>query len=139
MVPFDANPTKYSWTVVALGLGTALILGQYVYSSSAYAARRAFRRYTAVDDLSVLGRERKGPKLKGTVVIAGGRCVASSRACFSGRHHNFTPSILKYGREFLTAYIRYAKQEGAEFLTHGGENGRMKGERSLIASCIYNK
>ena len=85
MAPFDTDPTKYSWTVAALGLGTAIIFGRYVYSCSKFATRRAFTRYTAVDDLSVLGRERKGAKLKGTVVIAGGRSVAHSLPPFFER------------------------------------------------------
>ena len=90
MAPFGADPTKHSWTVAALGLGTAIILGHYVYSGSEFATRRAFTRYTAVDDLSVLGRERKGPKLKGTVVIAGGRSVAHSSPPFSRGYRDLT-------------------------------------------------
>jgi len=73
---FDPNHTKYGWIAAAIGLGTAVILGQYFYSGSEYAIRRAFKRYTAVDDLSTLAQQRKGAKLKGTVVIAGGRLVA---------------------------------------------------------------
>jgi hypothetical protein len=76
MIPFDVGPREHGWTVAALGLGTALVLGHYFYNSSEYATRRAFKRYTAVDDLSVLGRKCKGAKLAGTVVIAGGRSVA---------------------------------------------------------------
>jgi hypothetical protein len=64
---------KHAWTFTALGLGTVLSLGGFLYIYSEYAIRHAFRKYTAVDDLSVLGRERRGAKLKGAVVIAGGR------------------------------------------------------------------
>jgi hypothetical protein len=73
MVLFDASLTKHGWTVAALGVGATLMLSQYFYSGSEHATRRAFKKYTAVDDLSVLGAKRKGAKLKGTVVIAGGR------------------------------------------------------------------
>jgi hypothetical protein len=69
----DFLSTKHAWTFTALGLGTILMLGGYLFIHSDYATRRTFKKYTAVDDLSVLGRERKGAKLKGTVVIAGGR------------------------------------------------------------------
>jgi hypothetical protein len=70
----DTFSKKHAWMVTALGFGTvAMTLGGYIYSK--YSVRHAFRKYTAVDDLSVLGRERKGAKLKGTVVIAGGRYV----------------------------------------------------------------
>jgi hypothetical protein len=69
----DSLAEKHAWTFIALGLGTVLTLGGYFSIYSEYAKRRAFRRYTAVDDLSVLGRERNSAKLKGTVVIAGGR------------------------------------------------------------------
>ena len=70
----EARSPKYVWTfILALGLGTALPLGGYIYSE--YTTRRAFRKYTAVDDLSVLGRKRKAAQLKGTVVIAGGRYI----------------------------------------------------------------
>ena len=66
---------KHPWTLTALVLGTALTLGGSLSIYAEYTIRRDFRKYTAVDDLSVLGRERKGEKLKGTVVIAGGRHV----------------------------------------------------------------
>ncbi len=69
----EARSSKYAWPFVALGLGTVLTVGGTIYSE--YATRRAFRKYTAVDDLSALGRERKATKLKGTVVIAGGRYI----------------------------------------------------------------
>jgi len=69
----EARSPKSMWAFVGLGLGTVLPLGRYIYSE--YATRRAFRNYTAVDDLSVLGRERNAPQLKGTVVIAGGRYI----------------------------------------------------------------
>jgi hypothetical protein len=72
----DTISEKSAWTVTALGFGTVLTLGGYIYSK--YSVRHAFRKYTAVDHLSVLGRERKGAKLKGTVVVAGGRYVGHS-------------------------------------------------------------
>ena len=68
-----APSPKHAGAFVALGLGTVLTLGGYIYSG--YAVRRAFKKYTAVDDLSVLEREREGAKLKGAVVIAGGRYI----------------------------------------------------------------
>jgi len=77
---------KHAWTFASLGLGTALTLGGYLYIHSEYAIRRAFKKYTAVDDLSVLGRERKEAKLKGRVVIAGGRYVGHleyKRSCYN--------------------------------------------------------
>jgi hypothetical protein len=70
---FDSLSKKPAWTFTAVGVGTVLTLGGCFSIYSEYARRHAFRKYTAVDDLSVLGRERKGAKLKGTVVIAGGR------------------------------------------------------------------
>jgi hypothetical protein len=73
----DTFSKKQAWTTVGLALGTFLTLGGTFYIYSEYAVRQAFRKYTAVDDLSVLGRERKGAKLKGTAVIAGGRYVPS--------------------------------------------------------------
>lgn len=72
----QARSSKYAWPFVALGLGTVLTVGGNIYSE--YATRRAFRKYTAVDDLSALGRERNAAKLKGTVVVAGGRYIAST-------------------------------------------------------------
>ena len=71
----DILSNECSWTFTALGLGTALTLGGYLYIYSEYAIRHSFRKYTVVDDLSVLGQERKGARLNGTVVIAGGRYV----------------------------------------------------------------
>ena len=76
MVFLDALSKEHAWTFAALGLGTALTLGGSLYIYSEYGIRRSFRKYTAVDDLSILGRERKGAKLKGAVVIAGGRYVS---------------------------------------------------------------
>lgn len=76
MVFLDTLSKENAWTFAALGLGTALTLGGSLYIYSEYDIRRSFRKYTAVDDLSVLGRERKGAKLKGAVVIAGGRYVS---------------------------------------------------------------
>jgi hypothetical protein len=73
----DTISKKHGWTTFTLGLGTVFFMGGYIYSK--YEMRRAFKKYTAVDDLSVLGRERKPAKLKGTVVIAGGRYVGHSR------------------------------------------------------------
>jgi hypothetical protein len=70
--------SKHAWTFTALGLGTVLTVGGCLSIYSEYATRNAFRKFTAVDDLSVLGRERKGAKLKGTVVVAGGRYVGHS-------------------------------------------------------------
>ena len=90
--PFRRKPHQIQLVSRGSGLGTALVFGQYLYRGSEYATRRAFRRYTAVDDLSVLGRERKAAKLKGTVVIAGGRSVAHSCAPFSSGHRDLTPS-----------------------------------------------
>ena len=75
----DIISKKHAWTFTTLALGTALTLGGSLYIYSEYIIRRDFRKYTAVEDLSVLGRERKGAKLKGTVVIAGGRYVGHEK------------------------------------------------------------
>ena len=72
----DMLSKRHAWTFTAIGLGMALTLGGSLYIYSEYAIRHTFKKYTAVDDLSILGRERKGAKLKGTVVIAGGRYVS---------------------------------------------------------------
>lgn len=71
----DTLSKRHPWALTTLVLGTALTLRGSLYIYSEYAIRHDFRKYTAVDDLSVLGRERKEAKLKGTVVIAGGRYV----------------------------------------------------------------
>ena len=71
----DFLSKKQAWTLTAVVLGTALTLGGSLSIYAEYTIRHDFRKYTAVDDLSVLGQERKGEKLKGTVMIAGGRHV----------------------------------------------------------------
>ena len=76
MVFLDMLSNELAWTFTAVGLGTALTLVGSFYIYSEYAIRCSFRKYTAVDDLSILGRERKGARLKGAVVIAGGRYVS---------------------------------------------------------------
>ena len=77
---------KHAWTFASLGFGTVLTLGGYFYIYSEYAIRRAFKKYTAVDDLSVLGQERKEAKLRGRAVIAGARYVGHleyTRSCYN--------------------------------------------------------
>jgi len=73
----DQNGTLTSTTdmLTTAGITSAsLALGLFIlYHTSGYAARRAFTKYTAVDDLSVLDKQRTRSKLNGTAVIAGGR------------------------------------------------------------------
>ena len=62
-----------SWRTAGVTSASLVLFSLVLYHTSGYASRRAFTKYTAVDELSILGKQRTKAKLNGTAVIAGGR------------------------------------------------------------------
>jgi len=66
-----------SWRTAGITSASFASFCLILYHTSGYAASRAFTKYTAVDDLSILDKRRTKSKLNGTAVIAGGRyCIS---------------------------------------------------------------
>jgi hypothetical protein len=72
VLPASLDRTTYIWaTAIILTISLWKVLGILLYNYSR-------RTTTVLDDLAALGTPNKGGKLKGTALVAGGRCVCSS-------------------------------------------------------------
>lgn len=78
-----AFPAALSALVAAGTLYLCYIVYEVV---SRYMVARAFTKHTAVDELSILGQPRDGPKLKGTAVICGGSMAGMFSAIACANH-----------------------------------------------------